>query len=267
MHVCPDCKGVLTNLFCANCKVQFESKNGIPELLSRNDRFKVASEIGTTYDEIYTNRSQVWQDQGRTPEFIEFFSNLVARLSTGKLLEVGCGEGFLLSQLKANEKFAVDISGQALEKAKAKTGATCAVALAERLPFPDQTFDVVVSVGVMEHFLDDREATADIQRVLKRGGAYVALIHVEHTTKEKIQQKLAEYVFPRPRPIAGLRWLLTKVYKPIHQPIQRNYTIASGKSCVQQGGFTVKEVISTASHRGVPLIGPHVIIYVASKTA
>jgi len=267
MYLCPDCKGSLTDWSCSSCGVQFAVDGGIPNLISRAPQYASAREISSTYDRIYTDRSAVWEDQGRTPEFIRYFSNLVASRSTGKLLEVGCGEGFLLSSLQAAEKHAIDISSKALQKARARTQASCSVALAERLPFPDQTFDVVVSVGVMEHFLDDAVASKDILRVLKPGGSYVALIHVELTTAQKYRQKFAEYVFPNFRPFAGLRWLTTKIYKPIYQPIQHDYTIPGGRDIIAKAGFTVEETISLATHRDVPLVGPHVVIYVARKPA
>jgi SAM-dependent methyltransferase len=220
-------------------------------------------EIGSTYDDIYTRRTQVWEDQGRTPEFISYFSGLVG--ATDSLLEIGCGEGILLTSLPGKVKSAVDISGAALRKARAASGASCAVALAERLPFADASFDTVVSVGVMEHFLDDKVASAEIRRVLKPSGRYLALIHLRRTTSEKALQKVREFFFPRPRPIALLRWLFGKVYKPIHQPIQRGYTTESGRQCVESSGLKVDRVISNATDPSAPLVGPHVVIYVARK--
>jgi SAM-dependent methyltransferase len=85
----------------------------------------------------------------------------------------------LLSSLQAQHKAAIDISPLALKKTSQRVSADCAVAIAERLPYPAEMFDVVVSVGVMEHFLNDGEATREIHRVLKRGGSYLALIHTQ----------------------------------------------------------------------------------------
>jgi len=263
MYICPDCKGPLKEFACAHCGVQFASEQGIPDLLSRDPKFASVREISSTYDDIYTRRTQVWEDQGRTPEFIRYFSGLVG--SADALLEIGCGEGILLSALPAGHKTAVDISGAALRKAQAASGATCAVALAERLPFADASFDVVVSVGVMEHFLDDKVASAEIRRVLKPQGRYLALIHLRRTTSEKAMQKVREFFFPRPRPIALLRWMFGKVYKPIHQPIQRGYTTESGQQCIESAGLHVDRVISNVTDPSAPLVGPHVVIYVVRK--
>ncbi len=263
MYICPDCKGPLNELACASCKVQFTAEQGIPDLLSRDPRFAKVRDIGSTYDDIYTRRTQVWEDQGRTPEFIRYFSGLVGPTPT--LLEIGCGEGILLTALPGDFKTAIDISGAALRKANARSGASCAIALAERLPFADASFDTVVSVGVMEHFLDDRIASAEIRRVLKPSGRYLALIHLRRTTAEKAMQKVREFFFPKPRPIAFARWLFGKVHKPIQQPIQHGYTTESGQQCIESSGLKVERVISSATDVKAPLVGPHVVIYIARK--
>ncbi len=266
MFVCPDCKSPLVNGACNSCKVQFANTgSNIPLLLSRDPKLQSVQNISAVYDDIYSNRSSVWEDQGRTPEFMEFFSKLTAQLSTGRLLEIGCGEGFLLSNLKASSKFAVEISPEALQKAKERTRAECAVALAERLPFPPESFDIVVSVGVMEHFLDDAAASREIVRVLRPGGHYVALIHVPLSSSGRYAQKFREYLYPRFRPIAFTRWLKSKFIKPIHQPIQRGYTPESAQACLKQAGLTVDRVISQHNTPSAPLVGPHVYIYVTHK--
>jgi ubiquinone/menaquinone biosynthesis C-methylase UbiE len=266
MYFCPDCKVALQDLHCPSCKVQFDCANEFPVLFSRDPRFQAATSIGTVYDDIYTNRAGVWEDQGRTPEFVAFFSDLLGKLSGGRLLEVGCGEGFLLSSIRSSDKFAIDLSIQALRKASARTQATFCAALAERLPFAEEFFDMVTSVGVMEHFLDDREATKEIRRVLTTGGRYVVLIHVDLSVKERISQKIREYVYPRMRPMAFSKWISTKFIRPIAQPIQRLYTRQTVEACLRDSGFTVEEVISSSTHSDAPLIGPHVLIFVARKS-
>lgn len=265
MLVCPDCKSRLENLFCSTCRHQFEQVDGVPVLLSNRPEFREAGNIGSVYDDIYTKHSQVWQDQGRTPQFLAFFADLVARFADSQILEIGCGEGFLLSSLRGAQLSAIDLSPQALKKASAKLSFLGCAALAERLPFSDQSFLAVLSVGVMEHFLDDQEATREIFRVLKPGGHYLALIHVHLTRWETLRQKCREFLYPRFRPIALTQWLLKKLFRPITQPIQRSYTRHSAKQCLEQNGLTVKEIIGQESHPEVPLIGPHVLIFVCEK--
>jgi SAM-dependent methyltransferase len=98
-------------------------------------------------------------------------------------------EGFLLASRRNGEKFAVDLSIEAIRKARARAEAHFSLALAERLPFPAGHFDLVTSVGVMEHFLDTEEALLEIHRILKPGGHYVTLTHVSLTVWERIAAK------------------------------------------------------------------------------
>jgi ubiquinone/menaquinone biosynthesis C-methylase UbiE len=265
MFVCPDCKGKLDDLKCSSCGRQFTRQDGFPVLLSQEPQLKSAGEIGNVYDDIYSNRSGAWEDQGRTPEFIAYFSELLARLSSDRYLEIGCGEGFLLSAVMAKQKSAIDLSAHALKIASTRAQAEFSVALAERLPFSSNSFDLIASVGVMEHFLNDREATAEILRVLRPGGHYVALIHVDTTVSEQFRQKFREYVYPRPHLGALVKYVLSKIVKPISQPIQRPYTVRTGQACLEESGFLIRETISTRTHKNVPLVGPHVVIYVAEK--
>jgi ubiquinone/menaquinone biosynthesis C-methylase UbiE len=265
MFVCPDCKSPLEALRCGQCHCTFSVTDGIPVLLSREEKFRTAANIGNTYDEIYTEHSNVWGDQGRTPEFIEYFAALLSTLSTGKLLEVGCGEGFLLAAVNGSEKTAVDISVEALRKARSRAKAEFGVALAERLPFPDASFDLVFSVGVMEHFLDDRAATREVCRVLRSGGNYAVLLHVDLSSRGRLALKFSEYVFPNFRPLALARWLYAKATRPIIQPIQRRYTVESARACLEESGFRVSRVVSKESDSHAALSGPHVVIFLCQK--
>ncbi len=265
MYVCPDCKGPLQGLACAACGLQFPSAEGFPNFLLGGSRFERVREISARYDIIYEEHHGAWEDQGRSAEFIRYFSRLAGSLSQGRLLEVGCGEGFLLQALSAAQKNAVDLSLKALKKSLGRADGTYALALAERLPFEADSFDLVISVGVMEHFLDDDAATSEIHRVLRPGGHYLTLIHVHLTRWERLRQKVREFVFPRPRPMALYRWMMKKMLRPTHQPIKRRYTVASGRACLERNGLKVQRTISLHSDPQAPLIGPHVVIYVAER--
>jgi SAM-dependent methyltransferase len=91
------------------------------------------------------------------------------------ILDVGCGIGTYVRRFRdfTPHAYGVDISVKRLEEAVA-TGLPNLVASAgERLPFADESFDVVVFNEVIEHVADDREAIRDALRVLREGGAIV----------------------------------------------------------------------------------------------
>ena len=265
-YACPDCKGPLEQLYCPDCKFEFPCVDGIPRFFSKDPRFEHTVPIAAAYDTIYSNRTRVWENQGRTPEFIRYFSALLERHPGERMLEIGCGEGFLLASVKKSEKFAVDLSLEALRRARAKGNANFSLSIAERLPFPDGHFDLVTSVGVMEHFLDIGELLREVRRILKPGGHYVTLTHVEMSIPEKISAKIGEYFFPRPHPIKFARWVASKFDPPlVRQSIQNRYTTDGASDHLAQAGFQVLEVLHRRKQPELPLIGPYVVIYIARK--
>lgn len=53
---------------------------------------------------------------------------------------------------------------------------------AEDLPFPDNTFDVVYSWGVLHHTPDTEKAVAEVFRVLKPGGEFIGMLYNKYST-------------------------------------------------------------------------------------
>jgi SAM-dependent methyltransferase len=98
------------------------------------------------------------------------------RLPTaGRMLDAGGGTGRVSSQLRqlVDEVIISDRSASMLKQAQVKGKLQPAQAHAERLPFPDASFDRVVVVDALHHFCNQREAIGDLLRVLKPGGRLV----------------------------------------------------------------------------------------------
>lgn len=86
-----------------------------------------------------------------------------------KVLDVGCGIGFV-SQLYPNfDITGIDISDGMLEK----NPYVWKKAPAESIPFPDNHFDFVVCRSLLHHLDDPAIAMAEMVRVLKPGGKFV----------------------------------------------------------------------------------------------
>ena len=101
-----------------------------------------------------------------------------------KVLEIGCGLGTDGAQFaKAGADYTgVDLTNAAIELARRRfelfglTG-KLQVADAENLDFPDESFDVVYSHGVLHHTPDIDAAVQEIHRVLKPGGRAIVMLY------------------------------------------------------------------------------------------
>lgn len=102
-----------------------------------------------------------------------------------RLLEIGCGMGTDLASFARGgaDVFAVDLTPRHLNIARQRLETeNRSVRLVrsdgESLPFPDRSFDVVYSFGVLHHTPGTEAAVDEVWRVLKPGGtAIVALYH------------------------------------------------------------------------------------------
>ncbi len=102
-----------------------------------------------------------------------------------RVLEIGVGMGAdYLEWLKAGaQATGVDLSPASIEKARERCemagfSPDLQSADAERLPFPDNSFDVVYSYGVMHHSPSTPQCVAEAWRVLKPGGhARIMIYH------------------------------------------------------------------------------------------
>lgn len=264
MYACPKCKIPVVNLTCKQCGVTYPILQEIPCFLVAQPGDS-GEQLRRTYDDIYRHHEDVWIDQGRSDEFQSYFGDLARSLSSGRILELGCGEGTLLAVLTATEKYGIDPSIHALVRARKRSAAECAVARAEELPFPSGSFDLVVAVGVMEHFEKPDEATAEVRRVLAPMGHYIVLIHTDMSARQRLALKFREFLYPRPRPAALIKWIRKKLWHPIVQPLRRSYTIDTARGCLERNGFVAKRIITREAEPDAPLAGPHVVILVARK--
>jgi 2-polyprenyl-6-hydroxyphenyl methylase / 3-demethylubiquinone-9 3-methyltransferase len=144
----------------------------------------------------------------KAPWVIERIQKKFPNKKSTKVLDVGCGGGFLSNRL-AEEHFRVhgiDLSLESLEVAK-RHDRTKSVSYiygnAYALPFADGFFDVVTAMDFLEHVEQPDIAVAEISRVLKPKGLFFF-----HT----FNRNFLSYLIV----IKGLEWVVKNTPKDMH---------------------------------------------------
>ena len=89
-------------------------------------------------------------------------------------LEVGCGDGYILSKLK--NAIGVDLVPLRAKRAKSLTRKEVIVADAENLPFKQDAFQCIVATEVLEHLQDPVKALFEIERVAENNSDLIITI-------------------------------------------------------------------------------------------
>jgi SAM-dependent methyltransferase len=148
--------------------------------LTLSDDFALSRPIGvpkTSTEEVSKsalrgNPSFVWRfGQERRLNMIAAYANL----QNARILVDGCGIGAYVARLRdfSPTVYGLDIDGDNIAVGARTLSSALKVADAEHLPYPDNTFDTILSHEVIEHIPNDRAAAREMARVLKPGGRLV----------------------------------------------------------------------------------------------
>lgn len=108
---------------------------------------------------------------------IDAFKRLSGLGPGARVADLGCGSG-VFTQLLRQAGFnavGVDISSKLIAVGRAKyPGLELIEGDIENLPFPAGSMDGVLLSGVIHHFPDPRRCVAEVHRVLRKGGRFMA---------------------------------------------------------------------------------------------
>jgi SAM-dependent methyltransferase len=140
---------------------------------------KVVGEFGDEWLKFTNHDDDLVEKGGR--EYFDILSDDMVNKTT-YVLDIGCGAGRWTKYLTSKAGFieAVDPS-QAIFAADELLGNIKNVRLSqasvETLPFADETFDFVMSIGVLHHIPDTRKALYDCVKKVKKGGYFFVYLY------------------------------------------------------------------------------------------
>jgi len=119
---------------------------------------------------------------------------------------------------------------------------------AESLPFPDASFDLVYSWGVIHHAEHPECIVEEIRRVLRPGGAFIGMVYGRHSLK--VLKTWVWFALLRGKPWMSLRQVLARF---VESPGTKAYTV---KECQELFAgfreFTAQPVLTIYDTRMIP---------------
>lgn len=198
---CHQYEVVAGSLACRECGTLYPIEGGIPHCLvslTQDSRKRTAS----SYSYLWKQSSGSRED--RDPPIYHFDhiqESLLLEAPKGLVLDAGCGGGIDLAHQASRqgvEAIGVDLSDGGCQASFRRTWElpTAHVVQADlsRLPFEDETFDVVYSYGVLHHLESPEGGLRELVRVVKSGGQLAVYLYEDFGERA-----------------AGWRWLLAIV--------------------------------------------------------
>ncbi len=195
-------------------------------------------------DQIRARYETLQQRGSLGPDFIRRVLLLAGDLTGLKVLDVGCGKGELLREIRTRyanvELHGVDFSTARLREASHLIGPQVALLEAdiqEALPFPEAFFDQIMCTETLEHLKEPTRCLQEIRRILKGDGRVI--LTLPNATGFAPFHHLSSFV-------PG-RWLRRKLLPYEHpcntdQPIDTCFVYREILELVRAGGFKIEAI-------------------------
>lgn len=179
-------------------------------------------EIVTTGREFY-ERDYHYDEDIVAPDTIRIarFFKSIDFTTTRKFLDIGCGAGAALNYCaqRGLQCFGFDISARAIKLSRHSTKAETLVADGEWLPYHSSFFDIISSLGSIEHFSEVEQGLKETSRVIKKNGQVLLVVPNSYWILNKLQ-----------------------IYKGTEQPQETLATIGEWARLFRKYGLTVQTV-------------------------
>jgi ubiquinone/menaquinone biosynthesis C-methylase UbiE len=171
------------------------------------------------------------------------------------VLDIGCGTGVITAAAAdlGLEAVGLDVVPEFVEAARERhPGASFEVGPSEQLPFPDESFDYVLLLSLLEHVQDWERTLAEAVRVLRPGG----VMYLTTTNRFCPKQYEIRYLW-------GFGYLPGRVQRKIyslsmeHWPKLVNYTHLPAYHWFWYGQLAERlGALGVEPHHGLSVLGP-----------
>ena len=186
-------EGTLT---CESCAARFPVRPFGPDLMPPGHELRYARfpQWQAVQQSLAAWRARTWTGTtaaaARTDSTVKLAEAFVTWAGiTGAVLDIGCGGGWLQRMMPGAIYHGLDPM-----PADQPYGFPFVRALADRLPFPADTFDTCCFFSSIDYAIDIEVTTTEARRVLKPGGL-LAIATPIHLTKEVSGERLHHYRF------------------------------------------------------------------------
>jgi SAM-dependent methyltransferase len=177
--------------------------------------------------EFYSQRSG-WRHSGEERMRFRKASALARVASGSRVLDIGCRDGGLRAFLPAGVRY------QGIDVAQEFASPDILIRdIASGIPFPDESFDYVFTIEVLEHVHNPWEALTEIRRVLRPGGVLILSV-------------------PNPYHVKELIWNLLQI--PDRQGHIYAWTRQAMTKLAEMNGFRLEATGGTYLHPPVPMV-------------
>jgi SAM-dependent methyltransferase len=176
---------------CRACGLMFVKEKCSQEEL--DFYYKAGEVISADEDCVYLNLENT---ENLKYYFRNLRSGILGKVSTGKILDIGCNAGQFLDEMEGFERYGIERSPTHGKIAKEKYGENIFIGTFEDYPAPNFLFDCVTLQDVLDHMVDPLKALKKCHQLLRPGGLLVIKVHDMSSWFAKIMGRKFYAVIP-----------------------------------------------------------------------